>query len=267
MINEEKKYLFIRIPKTASSTLRIALGEQNFSNFGIDNIRIGFSSDPISIVEKPVDQENFKVKSKYIDFLNFTSAATSNVHARYIEWNEAVDNLENYFTFSFVRNPWDWMVSQYIFLKKIYKRRLMKESQGKPAVKCFFASKREDFIKKLELFGLGFSDFRANPDSLSFDRYVESYFSEDALNKTQLGFLKNKNGEININYIGKFENLQQDWDELSAEISLNPIDLEPTNVSEGRRKYSDYYSSEITKNTVTRGLAEDIEYFGYEFGA
>tara|TARA_Y100001937_G_scaffold128732_1_gene207381 strand:- start:1884 stop:2684 length:801 start_codon:yes stop_codon:yes gene_type:complete len=264
MINKEKKYLFIRIPKTASSTLRIALGEQNFSNFNDGAMKIGFSSERIN--PAPSNQEPAEVKSKYIDFLNFTNASKTDIHARYIEWNKKVDSLDNYFVFSFVRNPWDWMVSQYTFLKKIYIKRLRRERQGKPAVKDFYIQRRENFSNKLSLFGISFSDFKANPDCLSFEKYIEAYFSSDDLNKTQLGFIINESSEIALDFVGKFESLQDDWNSLCDKINLSPVNLEQTNASLNRKPYTEYYSSPAIKKIVDDGLKDDIEHFGYEFG-
>jgi hypothetical protein len=266
MINTEKKFLFIRIPKTASSTLRAALTDQNFSLLDRDKINITFSVAGKKKERRGPGPERTRVNAKYIDFLNFTGEKSSFIHASYREWKEGKEDVGDYFTFSFVRNPWDWMVSQYVFLKKIYLRRLRRERQGKPAVKAFFIERRGGFIKKLNQFGLDFLDFRLDSESLTFEKYVEAYFANDPFDKTQSSFLKDESGEIAVDFIGKFETLQDDWSEVANKIGLNPVNLEQTNASRGRGRYQDYYKSEEIKKIVSDGLAEDIGQFGYEFG-
>jgi hypothetical protein len=266
MINTEKKFLFIRIPKTASSTLRAALTDQNFSAVDQRKINITFSATGKQKERLGRNPERVRANAKYIDLLNFTGEKSSFVHASYREWKERSRDIRDYFTFSFVRNPWDWMVSQYIFLKKIYLRRLGHERQGKPAAKAAFIERRGRFIEKLNQFGLDFLDFRLDPKSLTFEKYVEAYFANDPFDKTQSSFLRDESGEIAVDFIGKFESLQDDWNEVANKIGLSPVNLEQTNTSAGRGRYQDYYKSEEIKKIVSDGLSEDIRQFGYEFG-
>jgi hypothetical protein len=187
------------------------------------------------------------------------------MHAPYLSWINAHAQAKDYFAFSFVRNPWDWVVSQYFFLKKIYERRLKRERGGRPSRKMYFIENREVFSKKLNLFGVSYEEFKLDQESFTFEKYVSHYFEADGLDKTQSSFLKDESGEIAVDFIGKFENLQGDWEELAKKINRPQIALEETNASRGKGAYRSYYESSEMKEIVENGLSEDIERFGYEF--
>jgi hypothetical protein len=263
MISSEKKFLFVRIPKTAGTTIQTAISRGQFIDLDSFGAQIQFCKEGDASWAR--DAKTVKNKSKYINFFDFAVRPDSFIHACYQDWEEAYD-LNGYFSFSFVRNPWEWVVSQYLFLRRVYLRRLNNERRGRPSRKRYFANRREDFSKKLSNFGLSYEEFRLNQELLSFESYVEAYFSEDSFNKTQSSFLKNKEGEIAVDFIGKFENLQSDWEFIAKKINSEQIPLKDTNSSGDRSSYDSYYESAEIKKIVTNGLAEDIERFGYEFG-
>tara|TARA_B110000495_G_C23019553_1_gene604595 strand:+ start:1542 stop:2327 length:786 start_codon:yes stop_codon:yes gene_type:complete len=261
MICSDKKFLFVRVPKTASSTLSIALREQDFPASSGEVLSLSFGGGER---RERANIDPVPVESKYIEFLNLSGAPVSNIHSSLTQWSKRQD-VRNYFKFSFVRNPWDWMVSQYTFLKKIYYRRVKREKQGRPSSKDFFKQSRHLLSEKLNLFGVSFSDFRNDPDVLTFDKYIETYFSADNFNKTQSAFLKDLEGALGVDFIGRFESLQEGWDFISQKTGLKHAELKQTNSSLARGPYRDYYKSKDTKKIVTEGLSEDIEAFNYEF--
>ena len=136
---------------------------------------------------------------------------------------------------------------------------------GRAPAKRNFTEQSKNFSKVLSNFDLTIDDFRFKPDELTFERYVYGYFKKDNLIKCQSDYLKGDKGEISMDFIGKFESLQSDWDILAQKLGIPQRKLEKTNVSVNKVTYKEYYSSRVIRKVVEEGLAEDIENFGYEF--
>lgn len=80
----------------------------------------------------------------------------------------------------------------------------------------------------------------------------------------QVEFGKNSDGKLEMDYIGRFENLKHDYHQICKKIGIKPIALIHKNKSTNRKPYQAYYN-EKTKAMVAEIFAEDIETFGYTF--
>ena len=146
------------------------------------------------------------------------------------------DKISKYFTLCFVRNPWDRLISMY---KQFQKPINLENSIRK---KHYIMSNKYKFIEYVK-----------NLD--------ESFFQEHLQSKYYL-----HNGEP-LNFIGRFENLKEDFDTACTLIKIKQVDLIHKNKSvykSGREHYTEYYDDEA-KEIVVNGWAEDIEYFNYKF--
>lgn len=130
-----------------------------------------------------------------------------------------------FFKFSFVRNPWDWLVSLYHYILE------------NPA--------NEGYVNTT---AMG-----------SFSAFVRS---RTLATKTQTSFLVDSHGALIVDFVGRFENLEQDFRSINERLSLG-VDLPHINRSQ-RNAYRDYYDDE-TRELTARIYAEDIERFGYTF--
>jgi hypothetical protein len=65
-----------------------------------------------------------------------------------------------------------------------------------------------------------------------------------------------------VDYIGKYENLQDDFDEICRQIGIN-ASLTHKNKSK-HKDYREYYN-DYTRNLIEEAFKEDIEMFGYSF--
>ncbi len=132
-----------------------------------------------------------------------------------------------YFKFAFVRNPWDWQVSLYHYMLQ-YKEH-----------------PQHQIISKMK----------------GFDEYIEWRINHDM--GLQKDFLYDANGKILVDFIGKFENLQEDFNTICSRILISPT-LLPLANSSNHTHYKDYYNKH-TKDLIYNAFQKDIEIFKYDF--
>lgn len=141
------------------------------------------------------------------------------------------DKFNNYFKFAFVRNPWDRMVSEFSWDSNWNK------GDGRFS--------RSYFRKKVfELFA------KYKKDSLTAKHYIpqSKFIVED--------------DQVLVDFVGKYENLEQDWANLCNKLGINK-DL-PERMTSERKEYHKYYDSN-TKKIISKIYARDIEIFNYKF--
>lgn len=138
--------------------------------------------------------------------------------------------FEEFFKFGFVRNPWDRTVS-------LYERK-----------------------EGIQLSG-----------EMTFEEFVEwiNYSSDTCIHptrhKNQLDWFVNDEGKMLVDFIGRFERLQDDWKQICMKLAIDAT-LPHENPNLNRRKhYTEYYSTK-TKEMIASKFRVDVEYFGYEFG-
>lgn len=148
-------------------------------------------------------------------------------HATALEIRAALDReiFDSVFKFTFVRNPWDWQVSLYHYILD------HPENHG------------HEETKKMG----------------SFRNFV---FSREKLSFTQTSCLVDESGNLLVDFIGKFENLNEDFQSICHKVGIS-ANLPHINKSK-RMGYQDYYDVE-TRDLTARLYAEDIERFGYTF--
>lgn len=81
---------------------------------------------------------------------------------------------------------------------------------------------------------------------------------------SQLYFIKDKKGNIPMDFIGRFENLQEDFN-----IICNHLDIEdnllPKLLVREYNHYTDAYDNE-TIDYIYKVYKDEIDYFGFEYG-
>jgi hypothetical protein len=141
-----------------------------------------------------------------------------------------------YFKFTFVRNPWARFLSAYIYLK----------SGG--------TGNRQDLRMSSII----------NSEYNSFKKFtLEAPFLEYKHFETKFDLLQGSH-DCKLDFIGRFENLQEDFNTICDKIGIPRKQLPHKNKSR-HKHYTEYYDDE-TKQIVAERFADDIEYFGYEFG-
>lgn len=148
-----------------------------------------------------------------------------------------VRDFDEYFTFAFVRNPWDRLHSAYQFLRQ----------GGMLPADAEFA--RRVLAR--------FPDFRA---------FVLQWVSPGNARSwlhfiPQAEFLKNASGGVSLSFVGRYERLQEDYEHVRAGLGFG-CPLGQRNRTANRTPWREAYDAESAA-VVARVYAEDISMFGY----
>ena len=140
---------------------------------------------------------------------------------------------DEYFTFAFVRNPYDRLLSGWSFEKALAGR----VDWVDPEWTAF--NRFEDFL-----------------DALAADREgrIRSHDS-------QLAMLGDARTDILVDFVGRFERLQEDFDSACRRIGLPPTRLSSTGRSP-HRPWPEYYTQE-REDAVKARFRDDFAAFGY----
>ena len=99
--------------------------------------------------------------------------------------------------------------------------------------------------------------------NLDFTKFLINHLNEKLITDQQYKFLLKKDGTIGVNKILKFENLNNDLNEISDKINTNLNNFKKINASTFD-DYKKYYNDE-TINLVKNNCKEDLEHFNYDF--
>jgi hypothetical protein len=103
------------------------------------------------------------------------------------------------------------------------------------------------------------------PSELSFSDFVLGTLQNKyakSLKRLQEDLLETKKGRID--FIGRYESLQEDWAYVTSQIGLPDLELPHKNKREEKEHYSVYYTDKLV-DAVTNFYKKDIELFGYSF--
>jgi hypothetical protein len=206
MINREYKCIFIHVPKC---------GGLSMESICRDN----------DILIDPVNNNANKLNEKH----------DTDVYTNF----EDVPDIN--FSFSFVRNPFERLVSAWKCPWVTGKR--INDKWEVPF------SNFTDFIR----------DFVLKESDWNFFRWSHVMPYTDSRMK-----LFNSDGKELLSFIGKLETYQQDFNFVCDKIKIPQQQLPHKNATK-HKSYTEYYDDE-TKQIVAEKYAKDIEYFGYEYG-
>ena len=168
------------------------------------------------------------------------------------------DVWSTYFKFAFVRNPWDWVMSWYLFTWETiftpfrrsvwcwpyYYYALWKRNRGRFDERCFW------------LFWNNMKRYRRGIDS---DNRYQHRFLSDAV------------GNILVDFVGRYERLQDDFDYACDMIGVPRRELAFENRGEIRRgdtlrdrRLAEFYTPAVVE-LVGDHYARDIREFSYRF--
>ena len=157
-------------------------------------------------------------------------------HARIIAAKEMLPHelFEKLFKFAFVRNPWDLQVSSWHHLKR----------------------ERPHLVEHLPDFE-SFLRWKLDPER-PYQYHIDTSIER------QTDYLRDLDDTILVDFIGKYENLQEDYEEVCRRIGINPPPLPHKRKATGRTDYRQYYD-DATAQLLAGYFKADIEEFGYKF--
>lgn len=221
IISKKHNFIFVKSRKTAGSSIQVALSKicsetdfikgaqvnhiSSFSNFHYRKIKIHanlFKTDSL----KKKRLVNSHTNLKQLEFI-------------------LKDDYDSFFTFAFIRNPWDLVVSRYFWDK--YKERH------------------------------SFDDFNL---------WIEHNYQLKSWKRDQLHLYTHIDGKFKLDFVGRYENLERDFQFVCQKLNLNKLKLSnEKRVRQDKKHYTKYYS-EKSKQIVAELFKKDIEYFNYKFG-
>lgn len=195
MISHTKKFIFVHINKTGGTSV-----SKNIKKY------VSFSPHKHEMMFRKMPN-------------NFVNKSDGNLY------NQCRFPFEDYFKFTFVRNPYDRIVSNYCYANQKW---------GLPCT--------------------NFKDYLTN--------YLPN-FSRKLIHLNQYDWISDFKNNIRVDFVGLFENLQEDFSIICDKIGIPHQELPHINATE-HKHYTEYYDEE-TKEIVAEKYAKDIEYFGYKF--
>lgn len=161
------------------------------------------------------------------------------------------DLWRDYFSFGFVRNPWERLVSWYAMIDG-QRRRLPWHKRWRRAP--FDLGIWNQVARKARRF----EDFVARCTEICHD---QGYPMSFAFN--QLDYLADRDGRLLVDFVGRYENLQKDSARIFARLGLDGATL-PHENRWPHRPYSACYDA-ATRQLLAERFRRDIAVFGYRF--
>ncbi len=208
------QFIFVHIYKTGGESVMAAL--RKYCPVYLRNRYVRKSVQLLPAVAQPM--------------IDWREALVNRQHmtAEQIRYAMPPDLFEAAVKFAFVRNPWDWQVSEYAYACQ---------------------SKAHPYHEQVRGFG-------------NFKTYIRHKCENDT--RLQCSFVYDMTGARLVQHVGRFETLNEDFARICTALGLDET-LPHVNASKRKRDWRTYYD-DTTFDLVREAYKLDIETFGYGEG-
>lgn len=226
MISHKYKCIFIHIPKCAGTSVESALGHfhGDEKRWFQDHRTIRMYQDDIINLDVIKSRDNIFEVLRRFKFLYISKQPNPN-NLLTVTSKE----YQEYLKFTIVRNPYRRTISWY--------ENVMRD----PIT--------------LSSYGLN--------EKISFIEFIKKFLGTKQL-KSQLYWIKDFRGDVAVDKIIKFENLEEDFEKLVKENFINN-DIELPHKLKGKETKLDDYYDEESKLLVYQAYKEELQLFDYKY--
>jgi hypothetical protein len=241
-INIKDKVCFIHVPKCGGSYVH-----KKYPN----------SNDTLIIDTHPVDPgcktDLALVEDNYekLEHIIFVRHPTHSQIAEFMDNSKCLPSINNFFTFTIVRNPWERAVSFYAYACGQHKKLKVKPGD--------LVRRRVGVLK-------AWIDACASIASMSFHEYLSNLYQ---YKNSQSHFLDMSYESVDA-YL-KQENLENELTGLLERLNITPrsddADCAKKVVNSSKHKhYTEYYNDDKSIRKIAKIEKDVIDYFGYKYG-
>jgi hypothetical protein len=217
-IDYDRKLVFVHVPRTGGTSVE--------ELFGLNRPRNLHSSTPFEELSYKTPQ-----------------------HLTYRELAALLPEpfLRGAYAFSFVRNPWDRFLSEYLWRQSWW----FNERRRAWYYGAVHLENLDAFVRTLDL-----PEAHRLYGPRGFDGHLE----------TQMSYVTNDAGAIAVDFVGRFERFADDVRLVAAHFGMDGADVPHANRGKTRteRDYRGYYTK-YSRDAVASFYADDIAAFGYSF--
>lgn len=243
-INLKDKVCFIHVPKCAGSYVK-----NRYPN-SVDKLILDTHPfEPDSKTDLALVEDNYEE----LEHIRFTHHPTHSQIAEFMDNSKCLPSINNFFTFTIVRNPWERAVSFYAYKCQVHQ--LHKKLKVKPGDLVYNTAVRKMWI-----------DTCARVASMSFHEYLTSLYCYE---NSQSYFLDMSYESVDA-YL-KQENLENELTGLLERLNITPqsddSDCAQKVVNSSKHKhYTEYYNDDKSIRKISKIEKDVIDYFGYKYG-
>ena len=224
MISHKHKCIFIHIPKCAGTSV-----ESVFGHFSGYKGRGGQDHRSLRMIENPLNTLQIFSSTQNVRELVRRVRFNNRKHKNANNAHQVTPSqYQEYLKFTIVRNPWARVFSWY---HNVIRDAVHRQNHG-------------------------------IDENCTLPEFLQRFAGKGML-QPQTYWIKDFSGDIPLDHILRFENLEAEYKQVAQKLNLPETELPSKN--KGRtQKYHEYYNSEA-RDLVSRLYREEIERFDYSF--